>query len=376
LSSEPVINVQELLSPIPGENPAGENLRYSGVHDQIREARRAEEALEQGDWKRDTKTADWPEVKNLSAGALSTKTKDLQVCAWLGEALIKLHGFSGLRDSLRLMRGLLENFWDRMYPEVDEGDLEARANGIAFLDKQAAFAIKEVPITNNNSGRNYSFLEWQEAKKFDIPENLDKLDASALAKVEELKKQAEEEGRVTTEKFRLAKNVSRRAFYEGIFAELNECWEDYKALDKVMDEKFGRETPGLSALRKSLEEIRSLVESTVKEKRLQEPDPSEAGTEQPAAAPGEAGAGAAAFTGSGSGPIRTRQEALRRLAEVSEYFRATEPHSPVSYLVQRAIRWGQMPLDSWLQDVIKDGNVLNQLREILGLASVPEASGQ
>ena len=62
MSSEPVINVQELLSPIPGENPAGENLRYSGVHDQIREARRAEEALEQGDWKRDTKTADWPEV--------------------------------------------------------------------------------------------------------------------------------------------------------------------------------------------------------------------------------------------------------------------------------------------------------------------------
>ena len=141
-----------------------------------------------------------------------------------------------------------------------------------------------------------------------------------------------------------------------------------------MDEKFGKETPGLSALRKSLEEIHTFVEATVKEKRIQEPDPSEAGTEQTTAAPGEAGV--AVFTGAGSGPIRTRQEALRRLAEVSEYFRATEPHSPVSYLVQRAIRWGQMPLDSWLQDVIKDGNVLNQLREMLGLASAPEASGQ
>src|SRR5438046_10348809 len=73
---EPVINLEELLAPISGENPAGENLLYSGLHDDVREARRAEEALDQGEWKREIKTYDWPKVVDLSAKALDSNTKD------------------------------------------------------------------------------------------------------------------------------------------------------------------------------------------------------------------------------------------------------------------------------------------------------------
>jgi type VI secretion system protein ImpA len=65
-----------------------------------------------------------------------------------------------------------------------------------------------------------------------------------------------------------------------------------------------------------------------------------------------------------------RPDALRRLAGVAEFFRRTEPHSPVSYLVQRAILWGEMPLESWLQDVINNEDVLGRVRETLGLKQV------
>jgi type VI secretion system protein ImpA len=64
---------------------------------------------------------------------------------------------------------------------------------------------------------------------------------------------------------------------------------------------------------------------------------------------------------------QSRADALRQLAAVADYFRRTEPHSPVSYLVQRAVRWGEMPLEAWLQNVIHDESVLDQLRETLGL---------
>jgi type VI secretion system protein ImpA len=74
------------------------------------------------------------------------------------------------------------------------------------------------------------------------------------------------------------------------------------------------------------------------------------------------------------GALKSRQDALRRLSEVAEFFRRTEPHSPVSYLVQRAVRWGQMPLEMWLQDVIKDGNTLEHLRETLGLGASGDGS--
>ncbi|HYE64638.1 MAG TPA: type VI secretion system protein TssA [Pyrinomonadaceae bacterium] len=367
VSAPEVVEIETLLAPVAGDNPAGENLQYSGLHDEIREARRAEDDLDQGEWKREPKVADWPKVTELAVSALSTRTKDLQVCAWLSEALVKQYGFAGLRDGLRLMRGLHERFWDRLYPEIDEGDLEGRANALSWMDRQLAVPVKEVPLTRSSDGINYSYLEWEESTQFDFPENLDALEADAHARATELKARAEAEGRVTGEEWRRAKNATRRAFYEETYALINECWAEYQALDHVMDEKFGRETPGLSALRKSLDDVRTLVEKLVKEKRILEPDPVEAAEGSSAAESVEAVGGVEVAGGGSTGPIRTRQEALRRLGEVAAYFQKTEPHSPVSYLVQRAIKWGQMPLEGWLQDVIKDGNVLSQLRETLGL---------
>ncbi len=64
---------------------------------------------------------------------------------------------------------------------------------------------------------------------------------------------------------------------------------------------------------------------------------------------------------------RDRADALRRLQAIAAFFHRTEPHSPVAYLAQRAARWGEMPLEQWLNDVISDKTVLAQVRETLGL---------
>jgi len=370
VATEPVIDLQKLLAPIPGDNPSGENQLYLGLHDQIREARRADDTLARGDWQIDTKTSDWHLVASLATDALAGKTKDLQVAAWLGEALIKLHGFAGLRDGLRLMKGLIEGFWETVYPEIEEGDLEGRANALSFMDRTAAQAALEAPITSNRFGDNYSYAKWDESRKYDIPLNADALAGEEAERVAGIRQRAQTEGKITSEQWRFAYNASNRAYYEETFALLNECWEDYRALDKAMDEKFANQTPGLGVLRKSLDGIRTQVEKYVKEKRILEPDPIEV---QEGEAPAE---GAAEGTGGGAGPLtgplKSRKDALRKLAEVAQYFRQTEPHSPVSYLADRAIRWGEMPLDSWLEDVIKDPAVLSHLRETLGVVKKQE----
>ena len=41
-----------LLDPIPGPSPCGENLYYSPLYDKIKEARREEEDIAQGEWRR------------------------------------------------------------------------------------------------------------------------------------------------------------------------------------------------------------------------------------------------------------------------------------------------------------------------------------
>ncbi|MCB1025438.1 MAG: type VI secretion system ImpA family N-terminal domain-containing protein, partial [Acidobacteria bacterium] len=92
LSLAPVIELDALLKPIPGESPVGESVRYSGVYDQINEARREDDDLAQGQWKTDRKIADYREVIRLAVPVLEKESKDLQIAAWLSEALVHEHG--------------------------------------------------------------------------------------------------------------------------------------------------------------------------------------------------------------------------------------------------------------------------------------------
>jgi type VI secretion system protein ImpA len=352
-----VIDIEALLAPIPGDKPSGESLQYAGLYDEIREARRSEE---EGEFSKGSKSANWNQVIQLATDALTNKTKDLQVAAWLVEAVVQRHGFHGIRDSFKLFAGLLERFWDSLYPENDEGDLEARANSIAWMDRQLASIARTLPLTNNPIGDNYGYLNYEESVKFDIPDNYENLEFEQRQRYEQMKQQAADEGKITSEQWRTGKARSRRAFYEELNKSLNSCWEQFVILDRTIDEKFDRQTPGLGAVKKALEDIRSCIDKIVKEKRLLEPD--EVATEE-----GETVAEAASGGSGGRGPVKTRQEALKRLADVADFFRKTEPHSPVSYLINRAIKWGNMPLESWLQDVVKDGTVLDTLKETLGL---------
>src|SRR6478672_876187 len=95
----PVIDLEVLLRPISDDAPSGESLRYSGLYDEIAEARRSDDQLNMGAWQSEAKVADYRSVVSLSLDALSNKTKDLQIATWLSESLVKIYGFAGLRDS-------------------------------------------------------------------------------------------------------------------------------------------------------------------------------------------------------------------------------------------------------------------------------------
>ena len=140
----PVPSLPELLQPISGPNPSGEDTRYTGVYDSIREARREEPDLPQGAWRRERKTADWSAVTRVCADALTNSTKDLQVAAWLTEALVQQHGFPGLTSGLLLLRGLLAQFWTTLYPRSDEDELELRAAPLQWIGSRRDFASRSV----------------------------------------------------------------------------------------------------------------------------------------------------------------------------------------------------------------------------------------
>lgn len=374
----PVIDLEAIMQPVSEENPAGEGLQYSGLYDEIREARRADENLAQGQWQTALKVADYRQVITLAVPALEKQTKDLQIAAWLSESLIKTYGFAGLRDSFKLVGGLQENFWETVFPEIDEGDMEGRANAVEWMDTQGAAAIKGAAITD---GERHSFYDFEDSKKFDIPENIDTLNSTDQEKFRALQAQADKENRVTADRWRKAKAATKRAFCEDLYFVIEECWSGYHELNRVLEEKFDRnQTPGLTNLKKALEDIQTVAKKMLDDKRAEEPDEGDAATEEgiegeggaEGAAVGEGGAGVA----TAAGAIRNRQDAIKRLADLADFFRKTEPHSPISYLVTRAVKWGEMPLEMWLQDVIKDDSVLSQLRQTLGFNTNTEENSQ
>ena len=150
-----------LLNPIPGDNPSGKTLRYDPVYDKIREARREEDVLPQGDWSREVKKADFPLVIKMATEALSTKSKDLQLAAWLTEAIMFRDHIAGLREGLDFLRGLMETFWDTLYPEIDDGDLEFRAGPIAWVGSKLDGGVRRLPLTKNK----LDYFKYQESRR-------------------------------------------------------------------------------------------------------------------------------------------------------------------------------------------------------------------
>src|SRR5436190_838851 len=356
-----VIDIEAMLQPISEESPSGESLRYSGIHDEINEARRADVNLNQGAWQTELKVADYRRVIDLAVPAITSQSKDLQVAAWLSESLIKTHGFTGLRDSIQLLTGLQSNFWDTLHPEVDEGDMEGRANAIAWFESQGAFAVKAIPFTG---GDGYSLIDWEDSKTFDFPDNIEMLETAEQVRLNELKAQAEQQRRVTGDLWRKAVMATRRVQMEEVNYAVDECWAGLKELNAVIEEKYDRnQMPGLTAFRKALDEVHTQIKKLLEEKRAEEPDEveEEAGEEG-----GVNEDGTPRPAGIATGAISNRKDALKRLNDIAEFFQKTEPHSPISYIVQRAVKWGNMPLESWLQDVIKDETVLFNLRQTLG----------
>jgi type VI secretion system protein ImpA len=71
----------------------------------------------------------------------------------------------------------------------------------------------------------------------------------------------------------------------------------------------------------------------------------------------------------GPRPLRTREDAIRQLEDLAEYFRKTEPHSPLAYTLEDAVRRARMPLPDLLAEVLPDAGARKAMLTMLGIRS-------
>jgi type VI secretion system protein ImpA len=332
-----------LLNPIPGENPSGRNLRYDPVYDKIREARRAEEDLQlsaeasKSDvWALPPKKADSVLVIKLATEALSNRTKDLQIAAWLTEALLVQERISGLTQGLVLLRGLMENFWDSLYPEVEDGDIEMRAAPIEWVGSRLDIQVRTVPLTKNR----LDWFRFQESRRIGYEKDAQDNEAKTAAR-----QTAIEEKKCTAEEFDDAVKATGEAYYHQMTADLAGAMEAAQALEALSDKKFGRSAPNFANLKKALEDLQDVVREYWKPEEERPPEPGMdeghvegAASDLPTA---EGGATPRMRATAPSEPADT-DEATRRVVDLASYLRVANPSSPVSYLLLRGLRWGEL----------------------------------
>jgi type VI secretion system protein ImpA len=330
----------DLLTPIAGDNPAGADLRYE-LYDIIREARREEIDAPTGGFDRPRKVADWPFVVRETSAAIATRSKDLQLAVWLIEASFHRESFAGFADAVRMTAQLLDQFWERLYPQLEDGDAEARAAVLGWLgsDKQPLCnSIRLSPITTSG----LTIYRFRESEQVGVESPTDDYDRK------QARKKLIDAGKLSGEDFATAFTATPKAWYKELAANLAGALDAVARLDRVGNEKFGRDAPGYNELRKPIEEVQGIVRELLARKLAEDPDPVEVAppAEEPTASLGgeSAGLSDAAPAGPTSLSVEptSRDDATARVVGAARWLRRTEATSPTSYLMLRALRWGEL----------------------------------
>jgi type VI secretion system protein ImpA len=331
----------DLLQPIPGTSPAGADLRYDPLYDKIKDARLEDDGAPLGDWERPRKTADFGLVAKLAGDALASRSKDLQLAAWLTEAQLRREGFAGLRDGLELLDGLLREFWDDLYPPLEDGDAELRAAPLAWAALSLAPLVRSVPLTADG----HDFFRYRESRAVGSDD-----DAGGDPKKVQARQQALEEGKLSAEEFDRAFAATPKAWYKAAAAGIEGSLRAVEELDRLSTQKFAEAAPNYGRLQEALTEVQHVVSQLLARKLELDPDPPEARpAADPSATVARQGLTASAAAGAGA-PLSAepidRDDAAARALAAARFLRRTEPHSPTSYLILRGLRWGELRADS------------------------------
>ena len=374
-----MIEVKKLVRPVSSENPVGEWLRYSATYDQIRTARREDDAsLPQGIWQTKLKKADWQEVKNICLEALENRSKDLQIGAWLLEACIHIDGFAGVGDGFRVLTALCENFWENLHPALDPEEPDFRFGPIIWIDEKLALAVKLIPVTRPKTDDEvpYTWADWESAQ-FHV-QAAAKATAREKKKEREKKKKESSEGMERPFEERLATSVTLTPtdFYTDLNRQMSVAFAEISRFEQVLIGFDKKQEGALHQMKDVLRTIQHFVSEVLKDRGTgvvpQEQNQNKTTTSEESEPHMAQQTEQSEYKEIPSGPIRSRAQAYQMLAEAADYLMKTEPHSPTPYLVKRAVAWGNMTLGELLGQVLRNPGELTELSRLLGIDEFSE----
>ena len=359
MPSPVLVELDSLTAPFDGDSAVGADLRNdpspTSDYSRLRDARKSARAAERStlfDGNNSAADEHWRTVLELSSTILKNDSKDLEIACWYTEALVRKAGFRGLRDGFILIRQLVENYWSEVYPHPDEDGIATRVAALTGLNGEGAEGVliapmRSVPITEGSDPGPFSYWQYKQA-----------LDAQRMTD-DDARADINAKNGFSIDDIQRAVELSSQTFYVDLRDDVRDALNEYKRISQILDEHCGiHESPPTSNITNTLTEILGAISHIARLKLPQESSEEDMSVES---------AGSETDATIGTRAVKTRDEAFRQLAQISQYFRETEPHSPISYVLEKAVKWGNMSLGELIQELIPDSGSRNTYSSLTGV---------
>ncbi|MFU7558999.1 type VI secretion system protein TssA [Roseiconus sp. JC912] len=372
MASEPTLDFDALLAPISDDSPTGDFLKRSDFErfQQAKDSRNEAVAIErkirefalyseddlaeldaQGQSVQSPSPPDWRSVLKQCTEILANHSKDLWVATWLIEANTRINGIAGARDGFKLVADLSEQYWDGIYPPFDEdegyADTVSQLTSLNGLEGAGTLIspIEEVELVPSYGALTYAaYREAVERGGGEVTEN----DFQNAARQVDL-------ATLRTHESDIASAISE-------FSRMCDILEA-----KCQSDEHEDCTPPSSQIRRALQSVQQSF-ATLTRNLLSDGGSGEV-TSEVAEDSDSTGMTSPATpkVDLAQAQVNNREDAFRMLMKASEFFRKTEPHSPVSYMLQQAVEFGRMDLPTLLQTLIRDEDVLKNFSDRVGV---------
>ena len=347
-----LINTNNLLLNINSENPSGCCIEYDPVYHEISQAKESDpEYLLEGKWSvNEPRYADWSKVKKLCEQVLCHQSKDLQVGCWYVESLYQLYGTEGLSCGLSFLYELIQRFWSTMWPSLEDGT-ELRYSKLIKLDKSIYEILLEYPVLKR---KNVTLSYWNRALSFE----------HSLSVNPEKNLTADSDGPevLSMEAFR---RKAGNILHEDIHHKLKSLSVIFQKLEEVESSYFFYSTDSMhhifSKTKRGIHDLKELLKSFLPAETYESPS----GVTSSVFFPGDDDEPDMHPRTVTDGTDMTRERAIELMMTIAAFFRSTEPSSPVPYLIERAVRWADMSLAEWLEELVEDKATIKNINNIL-----------
>lgn len=345
------IDVEALLEPI-AESGVGGDLRQGGsgseAYLRLKDARAAARTAEReasndaGSDPLNAGLSNWSSLADGAMALLATDTKDIEIAAWLTEALLRIDYIGGLADGFALIEGLIARYWDAgLWPAADDEGDETRLSALFGLFGRGGTGTLLQPLKlvalSDRGGTPVTLWSAELAAAPAAPRSADE-DAQAV--VDERRAAALEAVATGIGRSSKACLIKLRADLVRACNNLDALME---AVDRVSDVgRFG------SQIGQPLETaLRLLDDHAVFDIAEIAASPAETSGAETAGDGGVTG-------GAGRGAPGSREEALLNILALAEYFDRREPQSPIGLSLREVVRRARLPLEALLSELLPD----------------------